>query len=121
MNLTPTDTEDLLYLKLNCYKIHNRIKCISIYFLLIEVRNVSSWKTHVFDRIIQIFYTGEQVSGIPLDVLSRAESHLNEIRNIIFSQLQPQLMCKLGKFRLPNIFSLGVFYVYFMNNCFLYI
>ncbi|XP_014821458.1 PREDICTED: SUMO-specific isopeptidase USPL1 [Calidris pugnax] len=31
------------------------------------------------------------------DVLPKAESHLNEIRNRIFTQLQPQLKCELGK------------------------
>lgn len=30
------------------------------------------------------------------DVLPKAESHLNEIRNVIFTQLQPQLRCQLG-------------------------
>lgn len=32
-----------------------------------------------------------------LDVLPKAESHLNEIRNRMFTQLQPQLKCELGK------------------------
>ncbi|KAJ6662345.1 hypothetical protein lerEdw1_012509 [Lerista edwardsae] len=57
-----------------------------------------------FKQASALVYTcqrGEQVSGIPLDVLSRAESHLNEIRNIIFSQLQPQLKCKLGQEESP--------------------
>nr|XP_028582256.1 SUMO-specific isopeptidase USPL1 [Podarcis muralis]XP_028582257.1 SUMO-specific isopeptidase USPL1 [Podarcis muralis] len=44
---------------------------------------------------------GECVSEVPLDVLSRAESHLNEIRNTIFVQLQPQLKCKLGNKESP--------------------
>ncbi|NWX43805.1 USPL1 isopeptidase, partial [Steatornis caripensis] len=37
----------------------------------------------------------------PLDVLPKAESHLNEIRNIIFTQLQPQLKYELGKKESP--------------------
>ncbi|NWW96910.1 USPL1 isopeptidase, partial [Rhynochetos jubatus] len=35
------------------------------------------------------------------DVLPKAESHLNEIRNRIFTQLQPQLKCELGKTESP--------------------
>ncbi|XP_067419038.1 SUMO-specific isopeptidase USPL1 isoform X2 [Emydura macquarii macquarii] len=35
------------------------------------------------------------------DVLPKAESHLNEIRNTIFVQLQPQLKCELGKEESP--------------------
>uniref|UniRef100_A0A8C8VP51 Ubiquitin specific peptidase like 1 n=1 Tax=Pelusios castaneus TaxID=367368 RepID=A0A8C8VP51_9SAUR len=35
------------------------------------------------------------------DVLPKAESHLNEIRNTIFAQLQPQLKCELGKEESP--------------------
>ncbi|KAM7179907.1 SUMO-specific isopeptidase USPL1 isoform 2-T3 [Macrochelys suwanniensis] len=35
------------------------------------------------------------------DVLPKAESHLNEIRNTIFAQLQPQLKCELGKKESP--------------------
>ncbi|XP_070605953.1 SUMO-specific isopeptidase USPL1 isoform X2 [Erythrolamprus reginae] len=38
----------------------------------------------------------ELASEVPLDVLPRAESHLNETRNTIFLQLQPLLGCKLG-------------------------
>nr|XP_056714886.1 SUMO-specific isopeptidase USPL1 [Euleptes europaea] len=37
----------------------------------------------------------------PVDVLSRAESHLNEIRNTIFAQLQPRLKCALGNEESP--------------------
>ncbi|XP_053165606.1 SUMO-specific isopeptidase USPL1 isoform X2 [Hemicordylus capensis] len=44
---------------------------------------------------------GEHVSEVPLDVLSRAESHLNEIRNMIFEQIQPLLRCKLGEEESP--------------------
>ncbi|XP_054020532.1 SUMO-specific isopeptidase USPL1 [Dryobates pubescens] len=45
------------------------------------------------------------------DVLPKAESHLNEIRNRLFTQLQPQLKCELGKeespvFALPLILRL---------------
>ncbi|XP_025019948.1 SUMO-specific isopeptidase USPL1 isoform X2 [Python bivittatus] len=43
----------------------------------------------------------ELASEVPLDVLSRAESHLNEIRNIIFVQLQPLLKCKFGEEESP--------------------
>lgn len=32
-----------------------------------------------------------------LDVLPKAESYLNEIRNVMFTQLQPQLRRELGK------------------------
>ncbi|KAM6146212.1 SUMO-specific isopeptidase USPL1 isoform 1-T1 [Phoenicopterus ruber ruber] len=39
------------------------------------------------------------------DVLPKAESHLNEIRNRIFTQLQPQLKCELGKEESP-VFAL---------------
>ncbi|KAM6293502.1 SUMO-specific isopeptidase USPL1 isoform 1-T1 [Porphyrio hochstetteri] len=39
------------------------------------------------------------------DVLSKAESHLNEIRNRIFTQLQPRLRCELGKEESP-VFAL---------------
>ncbi|NXS32967.1 USPL1 isopeptidase, partial [Pomatostomus ruficeps] len=39
------------------------------------------------------------------DVLPKAESHLNEIRNIIFTQLQPQLRCELGNTENP-VFAL---------------
>ncbi|NXY89858.1 USPL1 isopeptidase, partial [Alcedo cyanopectus] len=35
------------------------------------------------------------------DVLPKAESHLNEIRNRMFTQLQPQLKCELGKMESP--------------------
>nr|XP_023960941.1 SUMO-specific isopeptidase USPL1 isoform X1 [Chrysemys picta bellii]XP_023960952.1 SUMO-specific isopeptidase USPL1 isoform X1 [Chrysemys picta bellii]XP_042698768.1 SUMO-specific isopeptidase USPL1 isoform X1 [Chrysemys picta bellii]XP_042698769.1 SUMO-specific isopeptidase USPL1 isoform X1 [Chrysemys picta bellii]XP_042698770.1 SUMO-specific isopeptidase USPL1 isoform X1 [Chrysemys picta bellii] len=35
------------------------------------------------------------------DVLPKAESHLNEIRNTIFAQLQPLLKCELGKKESP--------------------
>ncbi|NXW62656.1 USPL1 isopeptidase, partial [Eurystomus gularis] len=35
------------------------------------------------------------------DVLPKAESHLNEIRNRMFTQLQPQLKCELGKKESP--------------------
>ncbi|NWH56142.1 USPL1 isopeptidase, partial [Geococcyx californianus] len=45
------------------------------------------------------------------DVLPKAESHLNEIRNSIFTQLQQQLKCELGKedspvFALPLLLKL---------------
>ncbi|XP_068281486.1 SUMO-specific isopeptidase USPL1 isoform X5 [Nyctibius grandis] len=45
------------------------------------------------------------------DVLPKAESHLNEIRNRIFTELQPQLKCELGKkdnpvFALPLLLQL---------------
>ncbi|XP_032838687.2 SUMO-specific isopeptidase USPL1 isoform X2 [Tyto alba] len=45
------------------------------------------------------------------DVLPKAESHLNEIRNRMFTQLQPQLKCELGMkespvFALPLILKL---------------
>ncbi|XP_030324750.1 SUMO-specific isopeptidase USPL1 isoform X2 [Calypte anna] len=44
------------------------------------------------------------------DVLPKAESHLNEIRNRIFTQLQPRLRCKFGKnspvFALPLLLKL---------------
>ncbi|XP_067147026.1 SUMO-specific isopeptidase USPL1 [Apteryx mantelli] len=39
------------------------------------------------------------------DVLPKAESYLNEIRNRIFTQLQPQLGCKLGEKESP-VFAL---------------
>ncbi|NXY48633.1 USPL1 isopeptidase, partial [Ceuthmochares aereus] len=39
------------------------------------------------------------------DVLPRAESSLNEIRNSMFTQLQPQLKCELGKKESP-VFAL---------------
>ncbi|NXL52969.1 USPL1 isopeptidase, partial [Podilymbus podiceps] len=39
------------------------------------------------------------------DVLPKAESHLNEIRREIFTQLQPQLKCELGKKESP-VFAL---------------
>uniref|UniRef100_A0A8C3JUF4 Ubiquitin specific peptidase like 1 n=2 Tax=Calidris pygmaea TaxID=425635 RepID=A0A8C3JUF4_9CHAR len=39
------------------------------------------------------------------DVLPKAESHLNEIRNRIFTQLQPRLKCELGKQESP-VFAL---------------
>ncbi|NXN47232.1 USPL1 isopeptidase, partial [Rhinoptilus africanus] len=39
------------------------------------------------------------------DVLPKAESHLNEIRNKIFTQLQPRLKCELGKNESP-VFAL---------------
>ncbi|NXT52723.1 USPL1 isopeptidase, partial [Pluvianellus socialis] len=39
------------------------------------------------------------------DVLPKAESHLNEIRNRIFTQLQPRLKCELGKKESP-VFAL---------------
>ncbi|KAM6100228.1 SUMO-specific isopeptidase USPL1 isoform 2-T4 [Theristicus caerulescens] len=39
------------------------------------------------------------------DVLPKAESHLNEIRNRMFTQLQPQLKCELGKKESP-VFAL---------------
>lgn len=32
-----------------------------------------------------------------LDVLPKAESQLNEIRNVMFTELKPQLTCELGK------------------------
>ncbi|NXF08081.1 USPL1 isopeptidase, partial [Smithornis capensis] len=35
------------------------------------------------------------------DVLPKAESHLNEIRNIMFTQLQPRLKCELGNMENP--------------------
>ncbi|CAM4362688.1 unnamed protein product [Lepidochelys olivacea] len=35
------------------------------------------------------------------DVLPKAELHLNEIRNVIFAQLQPQLKCEMGKKESP--------------------
>ncbi|NXE22843.1 USPL1 isopeptidase, partial [Ardeotis kori] len=35
------------------------------------------------------------------DVLPKAESHLNEVRNGFFTQLQPQLKCELGKEESP--------------------
>ncbi|XP_062983060.1 SUMO-specific isopeptidase USPL1 isoform X2 [Elgaria multicarinata webbii] len=41
------------------------------------------------------------VSEVPSDVLSRAESHLNEVRNLIFDHLQPHLKCKLGEEESP--------------------
>ncbi|XP_048349164.1 SUMO-specific isopeptidase USPL1 isoform X2 [Sphaerodactylus townsendi] len=37
----------------------------------------------------------------PVDVLSRAESQLNKIRNTVFAQLQPQLKCTLGQEESP--------------------
>ncbi|NXM77938.1 USPL1 isopeptidase, partial [Serilophus lunatus] len=39
------------------------------------------------------------------DVLPKAESHLNEIRNIMFAQLQPRLRCELGNMENP-VFAL---------------
>ncbi|XP_050760919.1 SUMO-specific isopeptidase USPL1 isoform X1 [Gymnogyps californianus] len=39
------------------------------------------------------------------DVLPKAECHLNEIRNRMFTQLQPQLKCELGKKESP-VFAL---------------
>ncbi|XP_009507299.1 SUMO-specific isopeptidase USPL1 isoform X1 [Phalacrocorax carbo] len=39
------------------------------------------------------------------DVLPKAESHLNEIRSRMFTQLQPQLKCELGKKESP-VFAL---------------
>ncbi|KAM6140581.1 SUMO-specific isopeptidase USPL1 isoform 1-T2 [Pterocles gutturalis] len=39
------------------------------------------------------------------DVLPKAESHLNEIRNRMFTQLQPQLKCELGEMESP-VFAL---------------
>ncbi|XP_074424240.1 SUMO-specific isopeptidase USPL1 isoform X1 [Larus michahellis] len=39
------------------------------------------------------------------DVLPKAEAHLNEIRNRIFTQLQPRLKCELGKKESP-VFAL---------------
>ncbi|NWV29563.1 USPL1 isopeptidase, partial [Origma solitaria] len=39
------------------------------------------------------------------DVLPKAESHLNEIRNLIFTQLQPRLRCELGNMENP-VFAL---------------
>ncbi|NWT12429.1 USPL1 isopeptidase, partial [Vireo altiloquus] len=39
------------------------------------------------------------------DVLPKAESHLNEIRNVIFTQLQPHLRCELGNTENP-VFAL---------------
>ncbi|XP_010282362.1 PREDICTED: SUMO-specific isopeptidase USPL1 [Phaethon lepturus] len=39
------------------------------------------------------------------DVLPKAEAHLNEIRNRIFTQLQPHLKCELGKKESP-VFAL---------------
>ncbi|NXG09125.1 USPL1 isopeptidase, partial [Sakesphorus luctuosus] len=39
------------------------------------------------------------------DVLPKAESHLNEIRNELFTQLQPQLRCELGNMENP-VFAL---------------
>ncbi|NXA90432.1 USPL1 isopeptidase, partial [Melanocharis versteri] len=39
------------------------------------------------------------------DVLPKAESHLNEIRNVMFTQLQPQLRCELGNMENP-VFAL---------------
>ncbi|NWV10473.1 USPL1 isopeptidase, partial [Ptilonorhynchus violaceus] len=35
------------------------------------------------------------------DVLPKAESHLNEIRNIVFTELQPRLRCELGNMENP--------------------
>ncbi|KAK9402372.1 SUMO-specific isopeptidase USPL1 [Crotalus adamanteus] len=43
----------------------------------------------------------ELTSEVPLDVLSRAETHLNEIRNTVYVQLQPLLGCKLGEEESP--------------------
>ncbi|KAJ7320233.1 hypothetical protein JRQ81_019744 [Phrynocephalus forsythii] len=45
--------------------------------------------------------SGDTILEVPSDVLSRAESYLNEIRNIIFVQLQTQLKCKLGEEESP--------------------
>ncbi|XP_077197926.1 SUMO-specific isopeptidase USPL1 isoform X2 [Paroedura picta] len=45
--------------------------------------------------------TGELTSEVPGDVLSRAESHLNKIRNTVFAQLQPRLKCTLGREESP--------------------
>ncbi|NXA12255.1 USPL1 isopeptidase, partial [Sapayoa aenigma] len=39
------------------------------------------------------------------DILPKAESHLNEIRNVMFTQLQPRLRCELGK-SLNPVFAL---------------
>ncbi|XP_039574219.1 SUMO-specific isopeptidase USPL1 isoform X1 [Passer montanus] len=39
------------------------------------------------------------------DVLPKAESQLNEIRNVIFTELQPQLRCELGNMKKP-VFAL---------------
>ncbi|NWX25114.1 USPL1 isopeptidase, partial [Notiomystis cincta] len=39
------------------------------------------------------------------DVLPKAESQLNEIRNVIFTELQPQLTCELGNMENP-VFAL---------------
>ncbi|XP_064501528.1 SUMO-specific isopeptidase USPL1 isoform X1 [Pseudopipra pipra] len=39
------------------------------------------------------------------DVLPKAESHLNEVRNLMFTQLQPRLRCELGNMENP-VFAL---------------
>ncbi|NWW18489.1 USPL1 isopeptidase, partial [Falcunculus frontatus] len=39
------------------------------------------------------------------DVLPKAESHLNQIRNVMFTELQPQLRCELGNTENP-VFAL---------------
>ncbi|NWR53455.1 USPL1 isopeptidase, partial [Regulus satrapa] len=39
------------------------------------------------------------------DVLPKAESQLNEIRNVMFTELQPQLRCELGNIKSP-VFAL---------------
>ncbi|XP_008106138.2 SUMO-specific isopeptidase USPL1 isoform X1 [Anolis carolinensis] len=64
---------------------------------------------------------GEAISEIPSEGLSKAELHLNEIRNIIFVQLQPQLKCKLGEEESPVFaFPLLLCKDSKIENCFLH-
>ncbi|XP_042312312.1 SUMO-specific isopeptidase USPL1 isoform X2 [Sceloporus undulatus] len=44
--------------------------------------------------LVNNYRRGENTVEVPSDIVSKAESHLNEIRNIIFVQLQPQLKCE---------------------------
>nr|XP_060626850.1 SUMO-specific isopeptidase USPL1 isoform X1 [Anolis sagrei ordinatus] len=64
---------------------------------------------------------GEAISEIPSEVMSKAELHLNEIRNIIFGQVQPQLKCKLGEEESPVFaFPLLLRKDSKIENCFLH-
>ncbi|XP_061484454.1 SUMO-specific isopeptidase USPL1 isoform X2 [Rhineura floridana] len=54
-----------------------------------------------YNQATALVNTCQKGERVPLDVLWRAESHLNEIRNTIFVQLQPQLKCTLGKEESP--------------------
>ncbi|NWW39029.1 USPL1 isopeptidase, partial [Panurus biarmicus] len=97
--------------------IHNLCWLDSILSALVHLETLKSALAEEFNNgkcLLQKLVTKYNQASILLntckrskvkDVLPKAESQLNEIRNVIFTELQPQLRCELGNVENP-VFAL---------------